>query len=54
MDIVFAYVDPGCASMLLQALVGGSAGLIVFVRYLWQRITLVSDEGQAVHETVEQ
>ena len=32
----FAYLDPGTGSLLLQALVGGSAGAVVFVRYLWQ------------------
>lgn len=29
-----AYLDPGAGSMLLQALIGGSAGLLVFVRHL--------------------
>jgi len=33
--IVFAYLDPGTGSMLLQAIVGGSAGLLVFIRHLW-------------------
>lgn len=32
---VFAYLDPGSGSLLLQALVGGSAGLIVFLRHVW-------------------
>jgi len=31
-----AYLDPGTGSMLLQAIVGGSAGLYVFVRHLWR------------------
>ena len=31
-----AYLDPGTGSMLLQAIVGGSAGLFVFVRHLWR------------------
>ena len=31
-----AYLDPGTGSLLLQALVGGSAGLIVFAKYVWQ------------------
>jgi hypothetical protein len=30
-----AYLDPGAGSLLLQALVGGSAGLFVFARYVW-------------------
>lgn len=32
----FAYLDPGTGSMLLQAIVGGSAGLFVFVRHVWR------------------
>lgn len=32
----FAYLDPGVGSLLLQAIVGGSAGVIVFVRYIWR------------------
>ena len=31
-----AYLDPGTGSMVLQAIVGGSAGLFVFVRHVWR------------------
>ncbi len=31
-----AYLDPGAGSLLLQAIVGGSAGLLVFARHLWR------------------
>jgi hypothetical protein len=34
---VFAYFDPGAGSIVLQALVGGSAGLWVAVRYWLSR-----------------
>ena len=34
---VFAYFDPGAGSIMLQTLVGGSAGLWVAVRYWWNR-----------------
>jgi hypothetical protein len=34
-DPLVAYFDPGSGSLLMQALVGGTAGLIVFARYLW-------------------
>jgi hypothetical protein len=34
-DIVLAYFDPGSGSILVQALVGGAAGLLVFAKYLW-------------------
>lgn len=30
-----AYFDPGAGSLLLQALVGGGAGVLVLGRYLW-------------------
>ena len=33
--MLLAYFDPGSASLLMQALVGGGAGLVVFARYLW-------------------
>lgn len=36
--LTLAYFDPGSASLLMQALVGGSAGLIVFGRYLWMSL----------------
>lgn len=34
--VLFGYLDPGTGSMLLQAIVGGSAGLLVFVRHMWR------------------
>ena len=34
-----AYLDPGTGSMLLQALVGGAAGVAVLVRVFWRRLT---------------
>lgn len=30
-----AYFDPGSGSLVLQAMVGGAAGLFVFAKYLW-------------------
>ncbi len=33
-----AYLDPGSGSMLLQALLGGIAGVAVFVKMYWRRI----------------
>lgn len=32
---VLGYFDPGNGSLLMQALVGGAAGLLVVGRYLW-------------------
>jgi hypothetical protein len=36
MTVVLGYFDPGSGSLLLQMLVGGSAGLFVFAKYLWE------------------
>jgi hypothetical protein len=35
---ILAYLDPGAGSLLLQALVGGGAGLMVFGKYLWDAV----------------
>lgn len=35
MSPLLAYFDPSAGSLLLQVLVGGFGGLIVFGRYLW-------------------
>jgi hypothetical protein len=35
---VFAYIDPGSGSMLLQLLLGGVAGLAVIVKLFWHRL----------------
>jgi len=35
MSVLLGYFDPGSGSLLVQAFVGGTAGLIVLVRYLW-------------------
>ena len=32
---LWAYFDPGSGSLVLQAVVGGAAGLVVFAKYLW-------------------
>ncbi|MBS0263149.1 MAG: hypothetical protein JSS02_14490 [Planctomycetes bacterium] len=32
---LLAYFDPGAGSLLVQALAGGAAGLLVFGKYLW-------------------
>ena len=36
---VFAYLDPGTGSMLLQLLVGGVAAIGVTAKFYWRRIT---------------
>lgn len=32
---ILAYFDPGSGSLLMQALVGGAAGLLVFAKFVW-------------------
>ncbi len=44
--LTLAYFDPGSASLLMQALVGGSAGVIVFGRYLWMTVMGSPKAGQ--------
>ncbi|HQX50659.1 MAG TPA: hypothetical protein PLY87_12810 [Planctomycetaceae bacterium] len=50
--LVLAYLDPGTGSMLLQAIVGGSAGLYVFFRHVWRsfrysKVILDTDVAQS-------
>lgn len=33
-----AYLDPGSGSMLLQAVVGGSAGILLLIRHMWRTV----------------
>lgn len=35
---LLAYFDPGPGSLLLQAIIGGSAGAMVFGRYLFSQM----------------
>jgi hypothetical protein len=36
--MIFAYIDPGTGSILLQALLGGVAGLVVFLKTTGRRL----------------
>jgi hypothetical protein len=36
--LVLAYFDPGSGSLVLQAIVGGTAGLFVLAKYLWDAL----------------
>ena len=35
MSLVLGYFDPGSGSLVLQSIIGGTAGLMVFGNYLW-------------------
>lgn len=48
-----AYLDPGAGSMLLQAIVGGSAGLIVFARHVWRSWKFKSSPADNSEDAVE-
>ena len=47
-----AYLDPGSGSMLLQILLGGTAGLAVLLKLYWQRLLLVF--GRQAKENAEE
>src|SRR5260370_22516100 len=51
-DAVLAYFDPGAGSLLVQALVGGAAGLLVFAKYLWESRRSLFARRQFSHESV--
>jgi hypothetical protein len=44
---MLAYLDPGAGSMILQALAGGVAGMLVFGRLYWGRVKRVLRFGRA-------
>lgn len=35
---IYAYIDPGSGSLMLQLLLGGAAGLFVILRLNWHRL----------------
>jgi len=37
-DSIFAYLDPGAGSMMLQVLLGGTAAALVVVKLTWRRL----------------
>jgi hypothetical protein len=51
MELLFAYFDPGSGSLLMQVLVGGAAGLIVFARYWWDRVPQIRWGRTAANES---
>jgi hypothetical protein len=42
---IFAYLDPGSGSVLLQAILGGTAALAVTFRLWWGRLTRIFRRG---------
>lgn len=52
---IIAYLDPGSGSLVLQMLIGGILGAIVFFKLMWQRIKrgIARMLGRAVEEDIE-
>jgi hypothetical protein len=50
MIALLAYFDPGSGSLLLQALLGGSAGLLVFAKYVWDSLRARQPDEAAARE----
>jgi hypothetical protein len=50
---MLAYLDPGAGSMILQALAGGVAGLVVVGKLYWARIKRVMRVGRGDSHTDE-
>lgn len=48
----FAYLDAGTGSLMLQALVGGFAGLMVLSRAVWQSLFRHSTGSSSHHDSV--
>lgn len=38
LNYVFAYIDPGTGSIILQAIIGAVVGAIIAVKLFWHRI----------------
>ena len=38
MYVIFAYIDPGAGSLLIQLLIGGIAGLAALIKFRWKQI----------------
>jgi len=52
MNIVLAYLDPGSGAILLQMLVAGVAGVVVFFKYQGRRVkSFFSGKPSAEEET---
>jgi hypothetical protein len=43
---VYAYLDPGTGSMMLQIVLGGVAGLVVIIRLFWHQLLALFGIGK--------
>jgi hypothetical protein len=47
----WAYLDPGSGSMMLQALLGGAAGVAVLLKIYWRRLRGLVGIGRRAEQT---
>ncbi len=47
-----AYFDPGSGSLVLQAVVGGAAGLFVLAKYLWASAPRLFQGRKPAHDSI--
>ena len=48
--MIFAYLDAGTGSLIVQLLVGGLAGLATFARFRWGHIKSWFSRGQKAEQ----
>jgi len=48
--MIFAYLDPGTGSLLLQLLVGGLAGVAAFARFRWGTVKAWFRRGEKTEQ----
>ena len=50
---VYAYLDPGTGSILLQGLIGGIAAAIAFLSIYWQKVKAFFGKEEADKDTTD-
>jgi len=50
MDLLFAYIDPGSGSLVIQALIAGLVALPIFFRHQISRAIRVIRGGSAIEQ----
>lgn len=51
--VLIGYLDPGTGSVILQALIGGIAGLAVTAKLWWHRVTGLFRRGSRAESPAE-
>lgn len=50
---LLAYFDPGSGSLLLQAFVGGTAGIFVLAKYLWSAVPFLFHARKSARDSID-